>query len=173
MVGAQLIGELAWSVENLLNRIINRTLPQTPSVLDLVDEVCAALPPLVEQLETGSAPTVRVSELIDRANALTEGGRHPLTTKAGGVAALERTLVLPRTPSSRPRSMRCSSTARRMSTPHRPSKSRSLRSTTARASRSGTKSSPKARSTRPRTRRRWTRPPRRRRSRSRAPAHLP
>ena len=98
MVGAQLIGELAWSVENLLNRIINRTLPQTPSVLDLVDEVCAALPQLVEQLETGSAPTVRVSELIDRANALTEGGRHPFTTKAGGVAALERTLVLPRTP---------------------------------------------------------------------------
>ena len=30
MVGAQLIGEFAWSVENLLNRVINKTLDRTP-----------------------------------------------------------------------------------------------------------------------------------------------
>ena len=30
MVGAQLIGEFAWSVENLLNRVINKTLERTP-----------------------------------------------------------------------------------------------------------------------------------------------
>ena len=100
MVGAQLIGELAWSVENLLNRIINRTLPHGPSVLDLVETVAGALPQLVEQLETGAVPTVKVSELIDRANALTEGGRHPLTTRAGGVAALEQTVVMPRAPAA-------------------------------------------------------------------------
>ena len=30
MVGAQLIGEFAWSIENLLNRLINQTLEPTP-----------------------------------------------------------------------------------------------------------------------------------------------
>ncbi len=33
MVGAQLIGEFAWSVENLLNKLINQTLEPTPSML--------------------------------------------------------------------------------------------------------------------------------------------
>ena len=31
MVGAQLIGEFAWSIENLLNRVINQTLEPTPT----------------------------------------------------------------------------------------------------------------------------------------------
>src|SRR4029078_9701874 len=31
MVGAQLIGEYAWSIENLLNRLINQTLSPTPA----------------------------------------------------------------------------------------------------------------------------------------------
>jgi chemosensory pili system protein ChpA (sensor histidine kinase/response regulator) len=95
MVGAQLIGELSWAVENLLNRIINRTLPQTPSALELIEAVAAALPQLVEQLEVGTAPQVKVSELIDRASALIDGGRHALMTRASGIAALEQTLVVP------------------------------------------------------------------------------
>ena len=43
MVGAQLIGELAWAVENLLNRVINRTLPQSPSIIELVEAVSGGL----------------------------------------------------------------------------------------------------------------------------------
>src|SRR4030095_12958539 len=86
MVGAQLIGELSWAVENLLNRIINRTLPQRPPARAPVEAAAAALPQLVEQLEVGSTPQVKVSELIDRANALIDGGRHSLTTRAGGIA---------------------------------------------------------------------------------------
>ena len=31
MVGAQLLGEFAWTVENLLNRLINQTLQPTPA----------------------------------------------------------------------------------------------------------------------------------------------
>ena len=63
MVGAQLIGELAWSGREPAQPHINRTLPQTPSALDLVGQVCAALPQLVEQLETGSARPARARRL--------------------------------------------------------------------------------------------------------------
>ena len=38
VIGAQLLGEFAWSVENLLNRIINRTLEPNPGVLEFVVE---------------------------------------------------------------------------------------------------------------------------------------
>ena len=59
MVGAQLIGEFAWSVENLLNRVINKTLERTPDMMTLLREAVAAVPELVEQLETGAQPASR------------------------------------------------------------------------------------------------------------------
>ena len=59
MVGAQLIGEFAWSVENMLNRVINRTLERTPDIMTLMREAVAAVPQLVEQLETGAQPAGR------------------------------------------------------------------------------------------------------------------
>ena len=36
MVGAERIGEYAWAVENLLNRLINRTLVRTPPMMDFI-----------------------------------------------------------------------------------------------------------------------------------------
>ena len=54
MVGARSIAEFAWSIENLLNRIIDKTLSRTPGMMALAAQCgVAALPQLVEQLETG------------------------------------------------------------------------------------------------------------------------
>ena len=73
MVGAERIGEYCWSVENLLNRLINRTLVRTPPMVDFIIEASAAVPELVEQLEIGTDPITDISLLIARANAFTEG----------------------------------------------------------------------------------------------------
>lgn len=73
MVGAERIGEFCWSVENLLNRLINRTLVRTPPMIDFIVEASAAVPELIEQLEVGADPTADISLLIARANAFTEG----------------------------------------------------------------------------------------------------
>ncbi|HWK73588.1 MAG TPA: Hpt domain-containing protein [Povalibacter sp.] len=70
MVGAQLIGEFAWSVENLLNRVINKTLERTPDMMGVLREAVAAVPELVEQLETGRAPTRDVARIMTQANAI-------------------------------------------------------------------------------------------------------
>src|SRR5690606_23495209 len=67
-VGAQLIGEFAWSIENLLNRVINKTLERTPDMMALLREAIAAAPELVEQLESGRAPGADVERLIAPAN---------------------------------------------------------------------------------------------------------
>src|SRR6185503_9004817 len=53
MVGAQLIGEFAWSIENLLNKVINQTIEPTASMVSFVTAASAALPQLIEQLEIG------------------------------------------------------------------------------------------------------------------------
>jgi chemosensory pili system protein ChpA (sensor histidine kinase/response regulator) len=82
VIGAELLGEFAWSVENLLNRIINQTLKPTPAMLELVGEAAAALPALVEQLEIGIAPSVDIESLIARAEALAEGREAPAPAPA-------------------------------------------------------------------------------------------
>ena len=73
MVGAKLIGEFSWSVENLLNRIINKTLTRSPAIVGVLRESIAALPELVEQLEVGRTPDADVPGIMRRAQALAEG----------------------------------------------------------------------------------------------------
>jgi chemosensory pili system protein ChpA (sensor histidine kinase/response regulator) len=80
MVGARSIAEFAWSIENLLNRIIDKTLSRTPGMMGLLRNAVAALPQLVEQLETGrqGAP---IEALMSRAFAFADG-RDPEQAKA-------------------------------------------------------------------------------------------
>jgi chemosensory pili system protein ChpA (sensor histidine kinase/response regulator) len=73
MVGANLIGEFAWSLENLLNRLLDKTRTRTPGMMSLMRTAVAALPPLVEKLETGRPLPMRVDTLMARANAYAEG----------------------------------------------------------------------------------------------------
>lgn len=73
MVGAERIGEYCWSVENLLNRLINHTLLRTPPMVTFIQEAAAAVPELVEQLEVGEKPQANINLLIARANAFADG----------------------------------------------------------------------------------------------------
>ena len=86
MVGAERIGEYCWSIEGLLNKLINRTLARTPPMVDFIAEAAAALPELVEQLEVGTEPTSDINLLIARANAFAEGDPNAavLTIAASG-----------------------------------------------------------------------------------------
>ena len=70
MVGAQLIGEFAWAVENLLNRVINKTLERSPEMMTVLREAVAAVPELVEQLETARPPQANVARIIAGLNEI-------------------------------------------------------------------------------------------------------
>jgi len=73
MVGAERIAEYSWSIESLLNRLINQTLLRTPPMVEFILQGVAALPELVEQLEVGTEPTSDISLLMARANAFADG----------------------------------------------------------------------------------------------------
>jgi chemosensory pili system protein ChpA (sensor histidine kinase/response regulator) len=81
MVGARTMAEFAWSIENLLNRIIDKTLSRTPGMMGLLRNSVAALPQLVEQLETGRQSSTPIELLMSRAFAYADG-RDPEQTKA-------------------------------------------------------------------------------------------
>ncbi|MEE2764544.1 MAG: Hpt domain-containing protein [Pseudomonadota bacterium] len=73
MVGALAVGELAWSVENMLNRVIDGSIFMNDDVAGLLQEVTDALPQLVEDFEKRRAPSNDTSALEARANALANG----------------------------------------------------------------------------------------------------
>jgi chemosensory pili system protein ChpA (sensor histidine kinase/response regulator) len=73
MVGARSIAEFGWAIENLLNRIIDKTLSRTPGMMNLLRAAVAAMPQLVEQLETGRQSSVPVEPLMARAFAYADG----------------------------------------------------------------------------------------------------
>ena len=86
MVGARLIGEFAWSFENMLNRVIEQTIEPSDDMYRLLERGIAALPELVGQLEFGSAPRSDVAPLMDTAMAFSRGERPalpPVTPPAG------------------------------------------------------------------------------------------
>jgi chemosensory pili system protein ChpA (sensor histidine kinase/response regulator) len=73
LVGAKTIGELAWSVENMLNRVIDETIKVGPQMLQLLERVIEALPHLIECQESGQIPQVHVAQLEQEAFALADG----------------------------------------------------------------------------------------------------
>jgi len=73
MVGAASIAEFGWSIENLLNRIIDKTLSRTPGMMTLLRSAVAALPDLVEQLETGRPHALPLDSIMARAFAYADG----------------------------------------------------------------------------------------------------
>ncbi|WP_166256763.1 Hpt domain-containing protein [Marinobacter salicampi] len=81
LVGATSIGEMAWAVENLLNRVIDQTIKPTEELFDLIDDANARIPALIEDFRRGNAEG-DVESLIDRAEALAT------TRKSGTEAAI-------------------------------------------------------------------------------------
>jgi chemosensory pili system protein ChpA (sensor histidine kinase/response regulator) len=89
MVRALVIGELAWAVENLLNRVLDRSIDVGEPVKKLVGDVVALMPALVEEF---AAKAQRQRDDVDRlaanAHALARG-QLPEPDPQGGIA-LER-----------------------------------------------------------------------------------
>ncbi|MEJ2424550.1 MAG: Hpt domain-containing protein [Candidatus Thiodiazotropha sp.] len=77
LVGAKVIGELAWSVENMLNRLIDETIRVSPEMIGLLNRVVASLPDLINSQEQGVYPEVNVDLLQTQAYALADGKPMP------------------------------------------------------------------------------------------------
>ena len=73
MVGARRIGDFAWAIENLLNRIIDKTLTRTPGMMAVMRSAVGVMPHLIEQLETGRLPPAGIDDILARAYAFADG----------------------------------------------------------------------------------------------------
>lgn len=84
LVGAADVGEFAWAFENLLNRVIDKTIEPGEQLMALLEQAHATLPGLLELFAKGATPGRDVFNLMEQAEALSQG-REP--TLPRGVAA--------------------------------------------------------------------------------------
>ena len=80
MVGADTIGEFAWSIEDLLNRVINSTLTRTDEIVEFVAKCVDVLPRLVDALEQGTDPQVDIDSLKAHARSFAQPEMPPDST---------------------------------------------------------------------------------------------
>jgi len=79
MVGARRIGDFAWSIENLLNRVIDGTLERSAAMLGTLRDAIASLPALIAEFAGRGAPAAGVEAIAARADA--HAGGQPTPTR--------------------------------------------------------------------------------------------
>jgi chemosensory pili system protein ChpA (sensor histidine kinase/response regulator) len=90
MVKALDIGELAWSVENMLNRIIDNTIEPSENVCVVIDKVIEKIPSMIEAFTNRKVDPqpAQSQRLRDAATSLSAGGPM-LSLEAPGVVSVQ------------------------------------------------------------------------------------
>lgn len=75
IVGANQIGELGWAIENMLNRVLDRTIKATEDHLFLVSHACKLIPQLREDFAQGEqSERSGLIDLLEQVDVLASGG---------------------------------------------------------------------------------------------------
>ncbi|WP_066800841.1 Hpt domain-containing protein [Moraxella oblonga] len=73
MVGALQLGETAWAIENMLNRVLDGTVAVTPDVAKLVSDMADMTPIMVKDFAQGNPPSVDNASVVLRASNILAG----------------------------------------------------------------------------------------------------
>ncbi len=73
MVGAHEIGETAWAIESMFNRLLDRTIDLSQPLLDIVDHMVDQIPALIKSFELRQPCDVNIEAIQNYANAITNG----------------------------------------------------------------------------------------------------
>ena len=73
MVGAEDIGETAWAIENMFNRLLDKTIPLSEPFVDIVDFVVEQIPGLIKCFENRQPCDVDVRLIQEYADAISKG----------------------------------------------------------------------------------------------------
>ncbi len=93
IVGALEIGEFAWAIESMLNRVIDKAIEATPVLFTLMKQAKDVLPELIDQVRGKGAPASDIQTIADNAHKLTKGedidlDATPAAAKPADVAAV-------------------------------------------------------------------------------------
>src|SRR5688500_7904286 len=91
LVGAKLLGEFSWKIENMLNRVLDGSRPASPAVIALVEQAHANLPQLHAALRGAGAVSADLDGLQQVADRVAGGEevRFVAAASAAATAAVE------------------------------------------------------------------------------------
>lgn len=73
MVGALMLGETAWAVENMLNRVLDGTLPVSDDLVAFIRDTRAKIPTLVQDFSQKQPPSIDPAVVVLQATNLLHG----------------------------------------------------------------------------------------------------
>ncbi|MFC5438133.1 Hpt domain-containing protein [Rhodanobacter umsongensis] len=98
LVGAGVLGEFAWKVEDMLNRVLDNTIEPDQNVQALVRHAIEALPQLLAALKGDGTPTAPLSAIMHTAGQLAAGNQVRLEDHAPLATEMVRRVVRRRVP---------------------------------------------------------------------------
>ena len=98
LVGASVLGEFAWKVENMLNRVLDATIQPHDGVQALVHGAIDALPQLLVALKGEGAPTAPLAAIMATADRLAAGEMAQVSDHAPAATETVRRVVRRRVP---------------------------------------------------------------------------
>ena len=98
LVGASTLGEFAWRVENMLNRVLDQSIEPHEGVQALVRHAIAALPQLLTALRGEGTPDAPLGAIMQTADRLAAGEQADISQFATGATETVRRVVRRRVP---------------------------------------------------------------------------
>jgi chemosensory pili system protein ChpA (sensor histidine kinase/response regulator) len=98
LVGARLLGEFSWKVENMLNRVLDGSIQPHQGVQAVARHAIAALPELLVALKGGDTPTAPLSAIMETADRIAAGEEARIEDVAAGTRQTVRTKIKRRVP---------------------------------------------------------------------------
>ncbi len=98
LVGAGVLGEFSWKVEDMLNRVLDNSIQPHEQVQALVRHAIEALPPLLAALKGEGAPNTPLSAIMQVAEQLAAGRPARLEDHAAPAMEMVRRVVRRRVP---------------------------------------------------------------------------
>lgn len=94
LVGAVDVGEFAWALENMLNRVLEHTITHSPEMFELMEKARSTLPYLFNLFRTGEKPGPEIFTLIAQAEAISQGKPKPSPQDTNVTAAAASPVVV-------------------------------------------------------------------------------
>jgi chemosensory pili system protein ChpA (sensor histidine kinase/response regulator) len=95
LVGAKVLGEFAWKIENALNRVLDGSRPPSPAVMALVDNAFDALPQLLSALRGHGGLVADLGAIESLADRVAAGEEAFLAPTRTGTTRVETTQATP------------------------------------------------------------------------------
>jgi chemosensory pili system protein ChpA (sensor histidine kinase/response regulator) len=90
LVGALALGEFSWKIENLLNRVLERSVAPSGAVVALVDQAVEAIPVLLAALRGHPAGSANLGGIVDTADRLAAGEEAWVPEQVTGTRTVRR-----------------------------------------------------------------------------------